>query len=105
MVNVLLILLMLSFLVLAHVYLTQPRIEFSFDRENKTVKYKMSVDLYEVEGIKAYSDRNTTNYHGGPYVILVSAEGNGFVLAITKDSTIVKGLKFDLKSETTTKIV
>lgn len=82
-------------------YSRRPIVEFeNIDFINKTVRYNLSVDGYTLTGTKSYSDKNTTNKVAGKYVMTVSAEGKGFVLVITKDGKIVKGLTINLQDQT-----
>jgi len=72
------------------------------DYIKKSVDYKMSAGGTDFSGTKLFTDKTTTEKTVGDYRFVASAEGNGFVLAIYKGGVIVKGIKIDLDTQTTT---
>lgn len=103
--QILISILLICLVVSLYLVLVEPSINVvSIDWENKSVKYRISVGRYTLKGIKAFHDKNTTNAYAGNHVIVVSAEGKGFVLAVTKDNKIIKGIRIDLYDKTINKI-
>lgn len=86
--------------VMIYLWVTRPKVSYeSIDWLAKTVKYKMSVKGTWMKGTKAYTDKDTTVLHRGNYKMTASAEGNGFILSISKKGKILKGLKIDLTTQ------
>lgn len=88
-----------------YLYKRRPYVGYSkIDFLNKKVDYKISVNGHRLEGTKDFSDKKTTSEKYGKYDLIASAEGDGFVLAISENGKIIKGLKINLKTQDITKI-
>lgn len=86
-------------------WMRKPKISAEkIDYLQKSVDYKMSAGGVDFNGTKLFSDKTTTEKTVGDYKFVASAEGAGFVLAIFKSGTMVKGLSINLTDRTSTEL-